>query len=113
MSRNETIKSLRNINEDISAGRLKNALEQMHALAEQKMQWEVGADIKTAIANYGYMLSDFAEGVVDPDLDKVFGRMQLEAWALFDRLRRAIDIPGHSSLYFDNVRLRKLRSESL
>lgn len=113
MSRNETIKSLRNINEDISAGRLKNALEQMHALAEQKMQWGVGADIKTAIANYGYMLSYFAEGVVDPDLDKVFGRMQLEAWALFDRLRRAIDIPGHSSLYFDNVRLRKLRSESL
>ena len=51
----------------------------------------------------------WAEGVVDPDLDKVFGRMQLEAWALFDRLRRAIDIPGHSSLYFDNVRLRKGR----
>lgn len=113
MSRNETINRLRSINEDISAGHLNTALEQMHALAEQKMQWEVGADIKTAIANYGYMLSYFANGVVDPDLDKVFGRMQLEAWALFDRLRRAIDIPGYSSLYFDIVRLRKLRDESL
>lgn len=113
MSRNETINRLRSINEDISAGHLNAALAQMQALAEQKMQWEVGADIKTAITNYGYMLSYFAKGVVDPDLDKVFGRMQLEAWALFDRLRRAIDIPGHSSLYFDIVRLRKLRGESL
>ena len=113
MSRNETINRLRSINDDISAGHLNAALEQMQALAEQKMQWEVGADIKTAITNYGYMLSYFAKGVVDPDLDKVFGRMQLEAWALFDRLRRAIDIPGYSSLYFDIVRLRKLRSESL
>lgn len=113
MSRNETINRLRNTNEDISAGRLKSALEQMHTLAEQKMQWEVGADIKTAITNYGYMLSYFAEGIVDPDLDKIFGRMQLEAWTLFDRLRRAIDIPGYSSLYFDIVRLRQLRGESL
>lgn len=113
MSRNETINRLRNINEDISAGHLKTALMQMQALAEQKMQWEVGADIKTAITNYGYMLSYFSEGVVDPDLDRVFGRMQLEAWSLFDRLRRAIDIPGYSSLYFDIVRLRQLRGENL
>ena len=113
MSRNEIINRLRNINEDISAGHLSTALEQMRALSEQKMQWEVSADIKTAIANYGYMLSYFAKGIVDPDLERIFVRMQLEAWTLFDRLRRAIDIPGHSSLYFDIVRLQKLRGESL
>lgn len=113
MSRNETISRLRNINDDISAGHLNTAFDQMLALAEQKMQWEVGADIKTATANYGYMLSYFAKGIVDPDLERIFVRMQLEAWTLFDRLRRAIDIPGHSSQYFDIVRLQKLRGESL
>lgn len=113
MSRNETTEKLRSINDDIASGRLKAALEQMLALSEQKMLWEIGTDIKTISANYGYMMSYFVDGIVDPDLDNVFGRMQLAAWALFDRLRRAIDIPGHSSLYFGTLRLRQMHGEKL
>lgn len=113
MSKNETIDRLRSINGNIARGYLKTAYDEMLSLSEQKMQWEVSADIKTAITNYNYMLSYFIDGIVDPNLGDVFGKMQDSAWMLFDRLRRAIDIPGSSTLYFGKVRTRQSNPQSV
>ena len=65
--------------------RLKEALVQLTALAHEADNWQLSSEIESLQTTYSYMLQYAAQGMEDPERNKLYHQLLRTAYELADR----------------------------
>lgn len=111
MANNETLNFKRRVSALIDNRRLHDAITEIKEMAHRRMAWDVEDRIKMAEQNYAYMLRYLSQGVVDPERDDVYLNIVNEVYAQLDALVTFIDSIDSSTLYYSNMRYRRMHPQ--
>ena len=92
----------------LDAGRLKEALTQLQAIAPQAASWELQNRIESSLTAYGYLLQYAAQGMEDPNRGDFFRKTLRTAYELTDAVNIVLLAQKTSAVYFDRIRTFKL-----
>ncbi|MEG1865585.1 MAG: tetratricopeptide repeat protein [Bacteroides sp.] len=87
--------------------RLKEALTQLEAYLWSCSDWELNNRFKNAQTEYTYMLQYMQQGMVDPERDKFYTKIQVETLAITDQVRLLL-LDGVSNHYYHACRKNQL-----
>ena len=108
----QEIKNFRSrISAFIEKGRLRDAINEIKAMASRRMAWEVDDKIKQTEQNYAYMLRYLTNGMADPSRDEVYGNIVSDLYGLLDTLTAYIESSDSPTLYYSALRYRKLKRD--
>lgn len=93
----------------LDAGRLKEALTQLKAIATQTNRWNLQARIDECSTAYGYMLQYAAQGVEDPTRKHFYRKTLRTAYELTDATDLALLSAKGSGAYYERIRTLALR----
>ncbi|MBE6276081.1 MAG: hypothetical protein E7096_07030 [Bacteroides sp.] len=99
---------IEDINRLLDAGRLKEALTQLQAIATQVPSWELQNRIEATTTAYDYLLQYAAQGMEDPSRGKFFQKTLRTAYELTDIVNIALMAQKTTGVYFDLIRTFKL-----
>lgn len=94
-------------------GRLRDAFRLLRNTTESSMQWEIGDEVGCIEKNYAYMLGYLTNGAADPERDKMYASIVNDTFTQLDRLKRVLLLPEQPTLYFNTLRVLRLRPETL
>ena len=88
----------------LDAGRLKEALTQLQAIATQTAHWNIQNQIESTITAYGYMLQYAEKGMEDPSRKDFYRQTIRTAYELTDIINNMLLAKKTSTIYFDRIR---------
>lgn len=88
----------------LSAKRLKDAFALLATLNYQLQDWKYQHDAEETETSYRYMLRYMLEGVEDPERDKIYNGLILNAYSLTDKVSDRLLARESASLYYSRKR---------